>query len=183
MRKRGFKLKYPKFTLLFLTFIFAYILFSAKIFLPLRSFLLSLGYLGIFVSGIFYSYSFTSASATASLLFLSNKQNIFLAGLLGGLGALISDLIIFNFIKFSFKDEIIKLSKEKIFNFKKKKSIFQRYFLIILGGLIIASPLPDEIGVSLMALSKKVSTRLFILLSYFLNSIGIMIILTIGELL
>ena len=49
--------------------------------------------------------------------------------------------------------------------------------LPIIGAIIIASPFPDEIGVSLMGLS-KLSTPKFIFISYILNSIGLFLIVS-----
>jgi len=51
----------------------------------------------------------------------------------------------------------------------------------IFAGFVIASPLPDEIGVSLLAGTTKISTRTFAILSYFLNTAGIFIVLLAGK--
>jgi uncharacterized membrane protein YdjX (TVP38/TMEM64 family) len=51
----------------------------------------------------------------------------------------------------------------------------------VLGAIIIASPLPDEMGVGLMGIS-KLKTSQFILLSFVLNAIGIFIVVTAGSL-
>lgn len=128
------KIKYPKFLLFLLTILIAYILFSNKDYLPFYNLLLSLGYAGIFLAGIFFAYSFTAAPATAILLISAKESNLLLAGFIAGFGALVGDLLIFNFIKHSFKDEIKKMSKEKIFIYinnktpKLVKKIFYSYF-------------------------------------------------------
>lgn len=178
------KIKYPKLFLLLFAFILAYIIFKERNFLPFRNLLSSIGYLGTFLSGMLFAYGFTAAPATAVLLILSKEQNIFLAGFVGGLGALISDLIIFRIIRYSFADELKKISKEKIvlyFN-NKVPNLLKKYLIPVLACFIIASPLPDEIGVSLLAISKTISTKLFSFISYLLNTIGILIILIIGNL-
>lgn len=177
------KIKYPKFILLILTFILAYIIFKESNFLPFHNLLLSLNYLGTFLAGIFFTYGFTAAPATALLLILAKEQNIFFASIIAGFGALIGDLIIFKIIRSSFKDEIEKLSKEKIvakFN-RRIPNIVKKYFIPIMAGFIIASPLPDELGISLLATSRIISTKVFSLMSYLLNTIGILIILIIGN--
>jgi len=183
--EKRFKLKYPKFLLLLITYILAWIIFAGKDFTPLSDFFKSLGYFGSFLAGSLYTYGFTSGPATAILLILAGTgQNIIIAGLLAGFGAVCGDLLIFRFIRTSFKDELKKLSQEK-FSKKIKKHMPQWlriYFLPVLGGVIIASPLPDEIGASMMAVSKKISTRFFCVLSYLFNTSGIFIILAIGSL-
>ena len=44
-----------------------------------------------------------------------------------------------------------------------------------MGGLIIASPFPDELGIGLLGFS-KMRTRWFVLLSFTFNFIGIFLI-------
>lgn len=178
------KLKYPKFLLLILTLIPAYILFNGRNFLLLHHALLSMGYFGAFLAGTLFVYGFTAAIATAILLILASEQNILLTGLIAGLGALAGDLLIFKFIRFTFADEIKKISREKAINFINNKisKTLKKYFFPILAGFIILSPLPDEIGVSLLAASTTISTKWFSILSYLLNTAGIFVILIIGTL-
>src|SRR3989338_2757667 len=108
------KIKYPKFLLLLITFVAAYILFYHQENRQLEGLIISGGYIGTFIAGILYSYGFTAAFATSALLVLGNHQNIYLAAIIGGFGSLFTDLVLFVFIRHSFKDEIKKLSKEKI---------------------------------------------------------------------
>ena len=175
--------KYPKFLLLIITFIAAYFIFHGRTYQPTHELIISLGYFGTFLTGMLFAYGFTAAPATAIFLILSQHQNIYFACLIGGMGALISDLLIFKFIRVSFNDEIEKLSKEKIvmyFN-NHTPSIFKRYLLPAFAGFLIASPLPDEIGVTLMASVSSISSRAFSILSYSLNTAGILIIMKIGS--
>ncbi|MEK6947224.1 MAG: hypothetical protein AABX32_06475 [Nanoarchaeota archaeon] len=176
------KFRYPKFLLLFITFLIAYLLFSGRDSLPFDQFIVSTGYFGAFIAGLMFSYGFTAAPATSVFLILAEHQNIYLAALIGGFGSLITDLIIFKFIRVSFADEIKRLSKEKlVVNLNNSApSIFKKYFLPVLAGFIIASPLPDELGVTLLASVKSISTRIFSIMSYILNTVGILAILIIG---
>ena len=176
-------IKYPKFLLLFITFLIAYLLFYERTNTPFHNFIISWGYAGTFIAGILFAYGFTAAPATAILLILAKEQNIFLAGFIGGFGALIGDLIIFNFVRYSLDDEIKKLSKEKIISYisHKTPNSIKRYLIPVIAGFIIASPLPDEIGVSLLAASKTISIKIFSVISYLLNTAGIFVILAIGN--
>ena len=112
---------------------------------------------------------------------LENPTVVF--GLIGGLGALVGDLFIFNFLRHSFADEISKFRKEKIVLYINRKvpNLFKKYLVPVFAGFIIASPLPDEIGVALLAASRTISTKIFSLLSYALNTAGIFVILVIGN--
>ena len=176
-------LKYPKFLLLFTTFLAAYLIFYGRAYQPLHDFVVSMGYAGVFIAGILFAYGFTAAPATAMLLILAGHHNIYLAGIIGGLGALIGDLFIFNFIRHSFADEISKFGKEKIILYIRNKTPnpFKKYLVPVFAGFIIASPLPDEIGVALLAASRTISVKIFSLLSYALNTAGIFVILVIGN--
>lgn len=187
INKIALKIRYPKFLLLLLVYIVTVALFyNEKIQLSFHDFLLSFGYFGIFLGGIFYSYGFTAAPATAILLTLAKQYNFIYAGIVGGIGALISDIIIFLFIRYSFIDEIKKLKKEKIVIFISKKikkllGSFHRYLLPMTAAFLIASPLPTEVGVALLATMKGITVRKFLLIAYLLHTLGIFIILLIGN--
>ena len=138
------------------------------------------------MGGIFYAYGFTAAPATVVLLVLAKGQNVILAGLIGGFGALISDIIIYLFIRYSFAEEIEELKKEKPLRLISRMNgkIFGKmvnYIMPIVACIFIASPLPTEIGVSLLATIKKITMKRFILMAYLLHTLGIMTVLMIGN--
>lgn len=85
------KLKYPKFTILLLTYAVVIFLFGGKLFQGINDWVVGLGYWGALLAGIFYAYSFTAGAATAILVILGGELNMIGAGLLAGAGALISD--------------------------------------------------------------------------------------------
>jgi len=100
-----------------------------------------------------------------------------MVAIVGGLGALIGDIIIFRFVKDRVSEHfayLIKASRsERLFSIFKLKLF--HWIIPFVGALIIASPLPDEIGVTMLGLSKMKSLH-FILLSFILNSAGILVI-------
>lgn len=175
--------RYPKLLLLIITFLIAYLLFSGKEYVPFRDFIVSLGYSGTFVAGILFVYGFTAAPATAIFLILAPHQNIYLASLIGGLGALTGDLFIFSFIRLSFVDEIRKLSKERIVKYFNGRlpGRLKEYLLPVVAGFVIASPLPDEIGVTMLAASKIITLKIFSIISYTLNTLGILAVFLVGK--
>lgn len=175
-------LKYKKLMLLLLSFVIAYFLFAGRDVSLFKSLLSRFGYFGTFFAGVFFTYGFTAAPATAVLLILAKQQNIFLATVVGGFGALIGDLLIFQFVRFELWYELKLLGKEKIFSEIKLRipAFFKKYLVPVLAGFIIASPLPDEIGVALLAGSTNISTKLFSVISFSLNALGIFLILAIG---
>lgn len=134
-------------------------------------------FLGSFIAGMFFTSIFTTAPATVVLFEISKANSILEVALLGGLGALVGDLVIFRFFKNSLAKDIGYLTRTP--GIKRLAAIFKtklfRYLIPFLGALIIASPLPDEIGLALMGFS-KLKTRFFIPLSFVLNSLGILLI-------
>jgi hypothetical protein len=177
--------RYPKFTLLLFTIFVAYLLFESPNMQAITQFFVSLNYFGIFLLGFFFAYGFTAAPATAIFMHLSGDFNIYLASLVGGVGAYVGDYLIFLFIRQSFKDEVRKLKHERILTMFKMKipDKFRKVLYIAFGGFVLASPLPDELGVALLAASTDVSKRLFAVISIFCNAAGIYVSLLIGSLL
>ncbi|MEK6907476.1 MAG: hypothetical protein AABW45_03020 [Nanoarchaeota archaeon] len=173
------KIKYPKLLLFLIAIIGAYYFYKGTLsYDPPYDLLINLGYVGAFFAGILFSYGFTSPFAVAIFLILSNNYNAILLALIGGVGAFLSDFTIFKLLKFQFSDEIKNLKNEKIILWVDKKlpRIIKAYLIPVLAGFIIASPLPDEIGISLLAFS-KISSINFFMLSYILNTLGIFIII------
>jgi len=177
-------LKYPKLLLLILTFVLAYFIFNSRHTAFMQDLILSSGYIGTFLAGILYVYSFTAAPATVLLLNFSYYQNFYLAALCASLGAFVGDLMLYKLLKHSFKEELVKLANEKIIIAIKRRLPEQilKFLVPVIATLVMVTPLPDEIGIVLLASSKNVKTRTFIILSLVLNIIGIFIALYLGSL-
>src|SRR3989338_9625415 len=110
--KKLFRFKYSKILFLFVMIVLSYLMFRNPSISSYLSHLGGLGYLGIFIGGILFAFGFTAPFSVG--LFISlNPTNIWIAGIIGGFGALISDLLIFKFIKISFEDEFRKIRKSK----------------------------------------------------------------------
>ena len=65
---------------------------------------------------------------------------------------------------------------------KISRSRIWKTLVPIFAGFIIASPLPDELGVAIFG-AVKYEPRRFLLISYILNFIGILIVTSIGNVL
>jgi len=177
------KIKYPKLSLFIISVILVYVLFSGLAYKPLHDTLVFMGYFGTFLAGLLYPYALTSAAGTGILLILAKEQNILFAGVIAGIGALISDIILFLFVTHSFSDEVQKLSKEKVVRTVNRwiPDSIRVYLLATFAGLLIASPLPTEIGILLMTSIKNISFKKFIIIIYILHASAIFIILLIGS--
>ncbi len=133
--------------------------------------------LGSLIAGIFFVSIFTAVPAGVVLFEIAATNSIWEVALFGGIGALIGDLIIFRFIKDSLSEDI-RLFMGKS-GWRRLTAVLNvrlvRWMVPLIGALIVASPLPDEIGLTMMGLS-KMKTSVFIPLSFLLNFFGILII-------
>ncbi len=141
-----------------------------------------MGYGGLFLAGFLYAYSFTAVPATAILLLFARHENLYLAGLVAGIGALVGDFIFFKLMRGSFSEELHRLAREKVIvDISKRFHHFKRYVLMFLASIIIASPLPTEVGVAMFSSLKEMTTKRFLIVAYLLHTAGIFIILLIGK--
>lgn len=182
--KKLFRFKYPKLLLLILSFILVYYLFKNS---NISAWILSLekiGYFGSLIAGCLISFGFSAVLGIGFFIAL-NPQNVILAAILGGLGAMIGDLIIFKSIKFSFMDEFKELEKTKAIRKieeivkKKKRVVIIHYLLYIFAGLFLATPLPDEIGVAMLAGLTTIKPVKLAIISFLVHSAAIFLILSI----
>ena len=172
--------RYKNLTYLLISLLVSFVLLKNEIF---RYFLLhlgNLGYLGAFAAGMLFVSTFTAAVGSVILLLLAEYLSPLEIGLIAGLGAVVGDTVIFQFIRNKgLVNEIAHLF-EYFGGDKISHLLHTKYFswtLPVIGALIIASPLPDELGVSLMGIS-KMKTAQFLVVSFLLNSVGIFLIIS-----
>src|SRR5262245_26388200 len=108
------RFKYPKFTVLILIFVLAYLLVEGAQAEAFKLWVMQFGWLGIFVTGIMYSYGFTAPIATATFLLIAKDYPFVATALVGGLGSLLGDLLIFKLLRSEFMDEIELLKQEPV---------------------------------------------------------------------
>jgi len=141
-----------------------------------------LGYIGAFVAGIFFVSTFTVAPAGVVLFYLAKTLTPLEVALLAGAGGVLGDYIIFRFLKDRVFEEI-RPAVMRIGGFRLKHLMSTPYFAWltpVIGALIIASPFPDEIGISLLGISKLKNWQ-FLALSLVLNCLGIFAIITLAN--
>lgn len=140
-------------------------------------------YLGILLAGLFFTSVFTTAPAIALLVQFSHTTNPAILAIIGGLGSVLGDYIIFKFVKDRVSQDLEYLLSTP--QTKRFATIFQtrlfKFFAPFLGALIIASPLPDELGVTILGMS-KISDKNFFPISFILNGLGILIIAIVANL-
>ncbi len=182
-------LSYPRLISLGMCMGAAYVLYQIGMFEWIDGRLHGFGYPGVFVAGLLFSYGFTTPFAIAAFIAMAGEVNPFIAAPLAGLGALLSDLVIFEFMRISFfGDEIERLRHASLIerihralHHETTPEIVRRWSMWTMAGLVIASPLPDEIGVALLSSTTKMSERAFGVICVTMNTLGILIILLLAR--
>jgi uncharacterized membrane protein YdjX (TVP38/TMEM64 family) len=140
-----------------------------------------LGRLGALLAGFFFVSTYTVIPAGYVLFELGKYQSPLEVAAFAGVGAMIGDYVIFRFIRDRVMDEI-KPYLAKVGTPKVRRLFRTPYFawsVPVIGALIIASPLPDELGVSLMGASKMKNAH-FMIVTYLLNTAGIFVVVLLG---
>ncbi len=143
------------------------------------------GYLGAFLGGILFVCTFTISIGAVILFILANNGlSIWEISFFATLGQVTFDFTVFQLIKEpGLGDELEYLFKSLGGN--KLKHLFRtKYFswtLPVMGAIILASPLPDELGVTLMGISKMKLSR-FLLVAFILDFIGVFLVVAAAKL-
>jgi len=167
----------------------AYVLYQIGMFEWLDGRLHGFGYPGVFAAGLLFSYGFTTPFAIAAFVAMAHEVNPFIAAPLAGLGAFLSDLVIFELLRVSFfGDELERLRHASIIDrihralhHDTTPEIVRRWSLWAMAGIVIASPLPDELGVALLSGTTKLSERAFGVICLTMNTLGILAILVLAR--
>jgi membrane protein YqaA with SNARE-associated domain len=164
----------------------ALLFYIGEVFPSIQQVLRSAGYLGTFVLGILYSHSFTSLPAAALLLLMARSQNIWLAGMIATLGAVVGDLTVFALFRSAkgFSDEHPNKARYARWWAAIEAKIplaWQPSVMMAVVAVFLLLPLPNEFADYLLARTRTIKTRAVLLISYVLNGIGIYAILWLGR--
>lgn len=181
--KKIFSFRYPKLILLVVLIILAAYLFSRPFMVNVMKSFNQLGYFGVLISGALTSFGLTAPFGVGILMSTISK-NFWIAVVVGAIGATVADLLIFKTLKFSFADEFKKLEKTKVIQeieylTKKNKHVkVVHYLLYLFAGILLVTPLPDEIGVSMLAGLTTIKPLKFSAICFFTHIILIFVLLS-----
>lgn len=139
----------------------------------------SVGFLPLeaFVAGFFFTSLLTIAPAGVAFAEMMQFASIADVAFWGALGAVVGDLVIFLYVRDAITDELMSLLRGPWG--RKITALFKSPFLSwavpVAGALFIALPIPDEIGLAMLGLSKT-DIRFLIPVSFVMNFIGIYLI-------
>jgi hypothetical protein len=135
------------------------------------------GLFGILLTGVLFVSFFTAGPATLLLINNAPEYNPFLLSFVAGIGTLIGDWLILKFFEEKVSYELAPLAKKygvmpMVRQMKRRRF---RPIALVVGMLLIASPLPDEAGLGLLGITKTPMRRLLPLL-FLLNASGILLL-------
>lgn len=171
--------KYKGLTLIFISILLT--IFSSK-YNFLNDILFSLQhtpFLGSFIAGILYVSASTAVLGMLILSDLAKTLSPIEIAIIAGLGGTVADFTLFRF----FRDDLIheitpiynRLGGKRLTNLMQNK--YLRWSLPVVGAIIIASPFPDELGISLMGLT-RIKTYQFVILSLILDVSGVFLLVS-----
>ena len=168
--------------LLLASFVAIFLLMRTEIAHTLLALIGGFGYASAVVIGFFFVSTFTVAPAAIVLFHLAEELNPILLALFAGVGAVMGDVILFRFLKDRVYEELAPLAGKLGGSHLSLllKTPYFGWFAPVLGAIVIASPFPDELGISLMGLS-KINTVQFMALTYVLNVVGILLIVLLAQ--
>ena len=140
------------------------------------------GYLAAPAAGLLFTSTFTVAGGMLLLLTLAETLSPILLVILGAGGAVAGDWLIFKLVRHEVETEVAPIFAELEKETHLHKIMHTRYFawtLPVAGAFILVSPLPDELGVSLLGLS-QLSKKKFLLISAASHAAGMVLILMVG---
>ncbi len=137
-----------------------------------------------FVVGIFFTSVLTTTPAIVAIAELGNHIEPWKLALIGGAGSVCGDMLLFRFVRSPLADYIVSASTNptlrRIGRYIDGGPLW--WTVPALGALIIASPLPDELGLLMMGLS-HIKWPVFLVLAYAMNAAGIFLIASAGGIL
>ena len=136
----------------------------------------SLGYVGMFLGGMLFASSFTVTTGLVILTMFAHSTPLILLACVAGIGAAVADLTLFELVRSGIVDELKDLAglvAKALHLHRWPGKRFLRWALPLLGAVIIASPLPDELGVGMLGFS-RIPLLAFVLMTFVLNTLGIL---------
>ncbi len=176
------RIKYPKLWLLVILIAISFLPFLNKDLLNWATTLGNSAYVFVFIAGVLFPLGIF-APFSASFMVNTYVPDIFAAALIAGLGAVMTDLLIFRLIRRMFKSDFVQVKQTQLIklggffsnNWVGRKLV--NYASFALAGLIVAAPLPNDTGKKLVAILSKLSEPELVMLSFLANTIAFLFFL------
>lgn len=142
------------------------------------TFIERLGLLGGFVAGVLSVSFFTAAPALVLIIDLATKHDPYLLALSVAIGSTFGDWIILKFYQEKIIEELQPLLRRLRVSalVRLLRRRYTAWILFLIGVFVIATPLPDEAGLSLIGIT-HFKRRYVIFICFLLNIVGILAII------
>jgi hypothetical protein len=183
---KTFHLKHQNTVMLLLSVVFTYYLIKTGLVNVGVDFLGNFGYVSAFILGFLFSFGFTVTPASATLFFLAKHLNPLGMAIIAAIGAGISNLLIYIYVKNNLLDEVryilseelkLEISKFEITltqNVLKKKWL--KFFVPAIAGLLTAAPIPTEFMTAILWGVIRYNTWTVFIYSFIFSFIGILLL-------
>lgn len=188
------KIKYPNIVFFILSVIAVIVLSWTGVFESFEG-IGKFDYLGAFIAGLLWPFTFATPLAAASFFHLGKfGSNIWAIIAIGSVGSLLSDIVIWKFFKGGIFTEFERVW-ENYKNHHRRPFLREHrphlihlfhthlfhFFMPFLGVIVLFSPLPDEIGLEMLAYYKLARWK-FVFLSLTSAAFAIWAMATAGRL-
>lgn len=158
--------------------LFAIFLSQSQLFQYFMISLESYGYLGAFIAGALFVSTLTVATGAFMLITLSHSMPPLWLSIFAGIGATCGNYLIFLFIKDHFLHQhSMHRKKGRVEHHHKQWAKHGHWLLPFLGVVILASPLPDELGILFLSIYRMKPYQ-FVAISFLLKVGGIFLLVT-----
>lgn len=173
--------EYKHTTLAILTIVLFVLLLDSALLAGLFSLIEGLGYWAGFIAGVLSVSFFTAVPAVVLLIDLASRLDAHWLALAWGLGSTIGDWLILRFYQERVLNELQpvfrRLRIKRLVRLMRHQ--FTSWILFLGGAAFIASPLPDEVGLSLMGLA-HLKRPYMLFMCFLLNAFGALVIILIA---
>lgn len=154
------------------------LLLDSALLAAIFSFAEDMGLLGGFVAGVLSVSFFTAAPAVVLLVGLATHAEPYWLALAWAVGSTLGDWLILRFYQEKVTSELRPLFKRlRMRQFVRLlRHRYTSWILFLFGAVIIATPLPDEVGLGLMGAS-RLRQRYIIFMCFMLNALGALAII------
>lgn len=139
-----------------------------------------LGYAGAFIGGILSVSLFTTAPAVVVLVDMAAQPHLQILPLaiVATIGTVVGDAIILKFLENKMTAELRPLIRKLRIDavVRRLRHSRFRWVLVLVGAIVLATPLPDEAGLALMSAS-KLGRHHVLLICLVLNFIGMWLLM------
>ncbi len=130
-----------------------------------------------FIAGFFFTSLLTLAPATVAFVEMAQVAPLVQMAAWGAAGAVVGDVVLFLVVRDYISEDLMRLLRGSWG--RKTRALFRTPLLSwavpVMGAIAIASPLPDEVGIAMLGLSKT-DLRFLIPVSYLMNFLGILFV-------